>query len=92
MADPSGRESEDGVRIPIEMPKLGYDMESGKVGAWIKKVGDPVKRGEVLAEIETEKSTVEMEAMTSGTLIEIVHDAGAEVPVKEIIGYLDDGE
>lgn len=79
------------ARIPIEMPKLGYDMEAGKVGGWIKKVGDEVARGDVIAEIETDKSTVEMEATASGTLVEIVHDAGAEVPVGETIAWLEDG-
>ncbi len=79
------------ARIPIEMPKLGYDMESGRVAGWIKKVGEQVARGEVIAEIETEKSTVEMESTAAGTLVEIVADAGAERPVGEAIGYLDDG-
>mgnify|MGYP003415678910 CR=1 FL=1 len=79
------------ARIAIEMPKLGYDMEVGTVAAWVKKVGDTVARGDVLAEIETEKSTVEMEATASGTLAEIVHDAGAEVAVGEPIAWLEDG-
>lgn len=79
-------------RIVIEMPKLGYDMESGKVGGWLKRVGDTIARGDVIAEIETDKSTVEMEATASGVLAEIVHDAGAEVPVGEPIGWLEDGE
>jgi len=78
------------ARIPIEMPKLGYDMETGTIAAWVKKVGDTVARGDVLAEIETEKSTVEMESMASGTLVEIVVEAGGELPVGEVIGYLDD--
>lgn len=79
------------ARIPIEMPKLGYDMESGRISSWVAKVGDQVARGDVIAEIETEKSTVEMESTATGTLVEIVADAGAELPVGEVIGYLDDG-
>jgi pyruvate/2-oxoglutarate dehydrogenase complex dihydrolipoamide acyltransferase (E2) component len=79
------------ARIPIEMPKLGYDMETGKVGGWLRKVGDEIARGEVIAEIETDKSTVEMEATAGGTLAEIIHDAGAEVPVGETIAWLEDG-
>lgn len=78
------------ARIPIAMPKLGYDMESGRVAAWVKRIGDHVDRGEVIAEIETEKSTVEMESTASGTLVEIVADSGTELPVGEVIGYLDD--
>ena len=63
------------ARIAIEMPKLGYDMETGTIAAWVKNVGDTVSRGDVLAEIETEKSTVEMEALAGGTLVEQTLDA-----------------
>ena len=76
-------------RMPIEMPKLGYDMEIGRVVGWLKGVGDRVARGEVIAEIETDKATVEMEAMANGTLAEIVHGAGAEVAIGETIAWLD---
>ena len=79
------------ARIPIEMPKLGYDMETGTVASWLKKVGDSITRGDVIAEIETDKSTVEMEATANGTLAEIVHDAGAEVAVGTPIAWIDDG-
>jgi pyruvate/2-oxoglutarate dehydrogenase complex dihydrolipoamide acyltransferase (E2) component len=78
------------ARIAIEMPRLGYDMETGIVSGWLKKVGDSIARGEAIAEIETDKSTVEMEATASGTLAEIVHDAGAEVAVGEPIAWLDE--
>ena len=53
------------ARIPIEMPRMGYDMETGTIAAWTKQVGDTVARGDVLAEIETEKSTVEMKSRTN---------------------------
>ncbi len=79
------------ARVPIEMAKLGYDMEDGRIAAWNRAVGDAVKRGDVIAEIETAKTTVEMEALASGTLVEIVHQAGDEVVVGTVIGYLDDG-
>ncbi len=79
------------MRKAIEMPKLGYDMESGKIARWTVSVGDKVARGAVIAEIETEKATVEMEATAAGTLVEIVHEAGAaDIPVGEPIGYLED--
>jgi pyruvate dehydrogenase E2 component (dihydrolipoyllysine-residue acetyltransferase) len=78
------------ARIPIEMPRLGYDMESGKILGWAKKVGDKVTRGDVVAEIETEKSGVDMEANASGVLVEIIAEAGAELPVGAVIGYLED--
>lgn len=79
------------ARIPIMMPRLGYDMETGRVGSWVRQIGDQITRGDVLAEIETDKSTVEMEATASGTLAEIVQDSGAEVPVGETIAWLEDG-
>lgn len=79
------------TRIAIEMPKLGYDMETGVVVAWLKDVGDTVQRGEAIAEVETDKATVEMEAMASGTLAEIVCAAGTATPVGAVIAYIDDG-
>jgi pyruvate dehydrogenase E2 component (dihydrolipoamide acetyltransferase) len=77
------------MRIDVTMPSLGYDMETGKVQAWLKSVGDTVKRGEAIAEIETDKTTVEMEAMAAGTLVEIVVEAGAEAAVGAVIAVLE---
>jgi pyruvate dehydrogenase E2 component (dihydrolipoamide acetyltransferase) len=71
------------------MPNLGYDMETGKISSWLKSVGDAVTRGEPIAEIETDKTTIEMEALASGTLVEIVADAGSEVAVGEVVAYLE---
>jgi pyruvate dehydrogenase E2 component (dihydrolipoamide acetyltransferase) len=72
----------------IRMPKLSDTMEEGRLIAWRKKVGDPVKRGEVLAEIETDKADMEFEAYTEGTLAQILVDAGATVPVGTLIAVL----
>jgi pyruvate/2-oxoglutarate dehydrogenase complex dihydrolipoamide acyltransferase (E2) component len=80
------------ARIAISMPKLGYDMAEGTVVAWVRQVGDRIARGDVIAEIETEKTTVEMEAVASGLLVEIVHGSGVSVPVGDPIAYLDDEE
>jgi pyruvate dehydrogenase E2 component (dihydrolipoamide acetyltransferase) len=77
------------ARIPIEMPKLGYDMEVGTIGSWLKQVGESVARGEPIAEIETDKTTVEMESTQTGTLVEQTLAAGEEVPVGTVIGYLE---
>jgi len=71
------------------MPNLGYDMEEGTVQSWLKSVGDRVERGEPIAEIETDKTTVEMEALTSGTLVEIVVKAGSRAAVGAVIAYLE---
>ena len=77
------------MRIEVTMPNLGYDMEEGKIASWLKSVGDQVERGEPIAEIETDKTTVEMESLASGTLIEIVCPAGAEAPIGAVIAYLE---
>jgi pyruvate dehydrogenase E2 component (dihydrolipoyllysine-residue acetyltransferase) len=71
------------------MANLGYDMEAGKLVSWLKNVGDPVDRGEPIAEVETDKATVEMESMRSGVLVEIVAAEGASVPVGAVIAYLE---
>jgi pyruvate/2-oxoglutarate dehydrogenase complex dihydrolipoamide acyltransferase (E2) component len=72
------------------MPQLGFDMPAGRIVAWTKRVGEPVAKGEVIAEIETEKTTVGMEALGSGTLVEIVHGPGDEVPIGAVIAWLED--
>jgi len=71
------------------MANLGYDMETGKLVSWLKNVGDSVDRGEPIAEVETDKATVEMESMRGGVLVEIVAAEGASVPVGEVIAYLE---
>ena len=68
------------MRIEVTMPNLGYEMEEGKVVSWLKQVGDRVERGEPIAEIETDKTTVEMEAIAAGTLVEIVVGRGQTWP------------
>ena len=75
------------MRVEVRMPNLGSDMDSGKVVAWLKQVGDAVARGEVIAEIETDKTTIEMESLASGTLA----DVGSERAVGEVIAYLEGG-
>ena len=77
------------ARTPIEMPKLGYDMETGAIGSWLKQVGETVQRGEAIAEIETDKTTVEMEATHSGVLVEQSVAAGEEVDVGMVIGFIE---
>lgn len=72
----------------IRMPKLSDTMEEGRLIAWRKKVGEPVKRGEVLAEIETDKADMEFESYTEGVVAQIVVEAGATVPVGTLIAVL----
>jgi pyruvate dehydrogenase E2 component (dihydrolipoamide acetyltransferase) len=72
----------------VIMPKMGDAMIEGKVLAWRKKAGDKVQKGEVIAEIETDKVNVEIEAESSGTLTQIVVAEGVTVPVGEVIAYI----
>jgi pyruvate dehydrogenase E2 component (dihydrolipoyllysine-residue acetyltransferase) len=80
------------MRIEVEMPRYAADAVDGKIASWLKSVGDPVERGEVIAEIETDKATLELEAMVSGVLAEIVHEVNAEVPVGEPIAYIESAD
>jgi pyruvate dehydrogenase E2 component (dihydrolipoamide acetyltransferase) len=73
------------------MPKMGFDMQEGTIVRWLKKPGDAVRRGEPIAEIETDKVTIEIEAFESGTLTEIVVQEGQSAPVNAVIARLDGG-
>jgi pyruvate dehydrogenase E2 component (dihydrolipoamide acetyltransferase) len=77
------------MRVAVEMPRYAADAVDGRVTAWQVEVGAPVTRGEVIAVIETDKAELELEAMVSGVLAEIVHGPGAEVAVGEPIAYID---
>ena len=72
----------------IVMPQMGYDMKEGTVVQWVKKEGEAVTRGEVIAEIETDKATVEFEAFTTGVLRKIYVEAGVPVPVGQLIAVI----
>jgi len=74
----------------VLMPKLSDAMETGKVIKWLKKEGDAIKGGDVIAEIETDKANVEIEAFGSGVLRKIVVGEGGQVPVGDMIGVIAD--
>jgi len=77
----------------IRMPKLGFDMAEGTLVRWVKKVGETVNKGEVLAEIETDKATVEVESSASGVVRLLLVDEGAMVPVNSpiaVVGMADE--
>jgi len=80
--------------VNILMPALSPTMEKGNLAKWLKKEGDKVKPGDVIAEIETDKATMEYEAVDEGTLAKIVVPEGtADVPVKTLIAVLaEEGE
>ncbi len=72
----------------IVMPRMGLTMETGTIIHWLKREGEPVKAGEPLLEIETDKASVEIEALETGTLHKIVAGPGEEIAVGAVIGYL----
>jgi len=79
--------------IKIEMPKLSDTMEEGTVVRWLKKEGEEVEIGDIIAEIETDKATMEMEAFDEGTLSSISVPEGGRAPVGSVIAILlEDGE
>src|SRR5687768_13305202 len=75
--------------INILMPALSPTMEKGNLAKWLKKEGDTVKSGDVIAEIETDKATMEVEAVDEGVLAKIVVPEGtADVPVNQLIALI----
>src|SRR5215510_6527101 len=75
--------------IQVLMPALSPTMEKGNLAKWIKREGDKVKSGDIIAEIETDKATMEVEAVDEGTIAKIVvPDGTADVPVNQVIAVL----
>src|SRR6516164_8896215 len=75
--------------INILMPALSPTMEKGNLAKWLKKEGDKVKSGDVIAEIETDKATMEVEAIDEGTIAKILVPEGTQdVPVNDVIAVL----
>jgi pyruvate dehydrogenase E2 component (dihydrolipoamide acetyltransferase) len=76
--------------MDVLMPQLGETVDKGKVTTWFKKVGDAVKPGDNLFEIETDKVSMEIQATSGGTLAEIRVDAGSEAPVGAVVAVISD--
>ncbi len=72
----------------ITMPKMSDTMQEGTIASWLKKVGDDVKSGEIIAEVETDKATMELESYDDGTLLYIGVEAGDSVPVDGVIAVI----
>ena len=86
-------DSEGGAEIPegvevIKMPRLSDTMEEGTVASWLKKVGDDVEEGEILAEIETDKATMEFESFYSGKLLYVGLQEGESSPVDQVLAII----
>lgn len=76
-----------GVKV-VTMPRLSDTMTDGTVASWLKKIGDSVKEGDILAEIETDKATMEFESFNSGTLLYIGVQEGQSAPVDSILAII----
>jgi pyruvate dehydrogenase E2 component (dihydrolipoamide acetyltransferase) len=70
------------------MPKLGFDMAEGLLVRWVRQVGETINKGDVLAEIETDKATVEVESSASGVVLQLIVDQGTMVPVNAPIAIV----
>jgi pyruvate dehydrogenase E2 component (dihydrolipoamide acetyltransferase) len=75
---------------PITMPKLGQSEEVGTLVRWRKKVGDPVAKGDILFEIETDKALLEVESFFEGTLLKTVVEEGTTIPINTTVGFVGD--
>lgn len=77
----------------VNMPRLSDTMEEGVVAKWLKKVGDSIEEGDILAEIETDKATMEFESFHEGTLLHIGVDEGGTAPVDSLLAIIgEEGE
>ena len=72
----------------IRMPKMSDTMEEGVIASWLKKVGDEIKSGDILAEVETDKATMELESYDDGVLLHIGVKDGDSVPVDGVIAII----
>jgi pyruvate/2-oxoglutarate dehydrogenase complex dihydrolipoamide acyltransferase (E2) component len=72
----------------VIMPKFGLNMEEGTVLKWVKKEGEPIRAGETLLSVETDKAAVDVEAPTGGIILKILTPEGATVPLGEVLAYI----
>jgi pyruvate dehydrogenase E2 component (dihydrolipoamide acetyltransferase) len=78
------------MAIVVNMPRLSDTMEEGTVAKWLKKVGDAISEGDILAEIETDKATMEFESFNEGTLLHIGIEEGGAAPVDSLLAIIGD--
>ncbi|MEF8796197.1 MAG: biotin/lipoyl-containing protein, partial [Salinivenus sp.] len=76
------------MAIPIEMPKLSDTMEEGVLSAWLIDEGEEVSAGDVLAQVETDKATMDLEAFDEGVLLKKVIEEGDAVPIGQLIAVI----
>ena len=75
----------------ITMPRLSDTMEEGTIGRWLKSPGDEIKKGDILAEIETDKATMDLEAYEAGTLQQVLVQEGETVPIGQVVALIGTG-
>ncbi len=80
------------MRVEVKMPSVSAGMETGSVVAWLKSVGDAVERGEAIAQIQTDKTTLDLESRVAGTLAEILAAVDQEMPVGTVIAIVETDE
>lgn len=78
------------MKQPIKMPALSDTMDNGRLTKWLKQPGDAISKGEAIAEVETDKAIMEVEAFHDGYLAGPLADVDAEIPVGKAIGYITD--
>ena len=76
------------MSIEVKMPQLGMNQDSAKIVAWLKNIGDKVSEGEAIFEVETDKTTMEVEAQSEGYLSGIQVELGVDIPVGELIATI----
>src|SRR5699024_7628230 len=86
-ADEGSGEIPEGVEV-ITMPRLSDTMEEGTVATWLKQEGDQVEEGDILAEIETDKATMEFESFYEGVLLHIALEEGESSPVDDVLAII----
>src|SRR4030088_188036 len=75
----------------VTMPRLSDTMEEGTISSWLKKPGEQIKKGEVIAQIETDKATMDLTAFEAGTLQEILAPEGSTVPIGQPVARIGAG-
>src|SRR5437868_1778322 len=75
----------------VNMPRLSDTMEEGTIARWLKKPGDEIKKGDIVAEIETDKATMDLEAYEGGTLQQILVQEGETVPIGQAVALIGSG-
>ena len=77
------------MRVEVRLPQWGMGMSEGIITEWFKKVGDPVREDEPLAEIESEKAAQELESPATGILVEILAEPGDAIAVRTVIAIIE---